>query len=1173
MNINFNNKYKWEEAMKNSVAVLIFIFTIIYSYPLFSQEYSLSSKPAIEKGKITIKIKEGANRLYKNNSNSSSFGISSLDQKMNKYKVFSLKKRFNHKPIAKNSGLPDLSRIYQIEFPADLDISTVVNEFSTDPNVEYAEPVPVYYLFGGPNDTLYSKQWYLKNIQAEQAWDIHKGEDGDSTITLAIIDGGCKYDHPDLAQNIWNNLGEDADGDGKTFELINSKWVLDPDDINNIDDDGNGYIDDLIGWNFVDYNNNPTDNDPNGHGTLVAGVAAAVTNNRIGIASISYNLKLMPVNGWSDGIIYAAENGADIINCSWGGPQFSQADKEVIDYASGLGSIIVAAAGNENNAIFMYPGNYPSVISVAGVDPQDVKTWYSSFGSSIDVAAPVASISTSNNSYYTEGLAGTSICAPLVTGLAGLIKSFHPDWTNEQIVKQLLITSDDITAVNPNFEHSLGTGRVNAYRALAESNPTILPELKLSTSLLKVAQPVNPDSSISLSFRIQNHSHFLDANSLTINLTSDNPDVQIIKGNYTGLIQANSIAELTDILQIKFAPNATSATAAFKCSISADLPVTAGSVFEFVIPVYTNTPLVLDSFNITRIDSNRIYFHDIAITNKDQPEQSSLSVQVKSLDSCTVAEEHKLILGGINSLETVKMPGGYFFDISKCSSDSLKLILEISNGISSWFSQISIKIPPLSEINGLTTVMLDEANNLDNWTSSSWGITGQKYVSSPSSFTDSPAGYSTDPSSLDYNNPLRSLNAILAFIEFDAQWDIMTAEDSYAQVQISTNNGFTWIPLTGRYSNLPANNTPVYDGRQANWIHEIIDITDYLDYQLKFRFYLASSTQSRLDGIYIDNVKLSVYASQIGEQSYIDKVLARKNQDSVWFRIKFTNFYDHTFTPRLVYANLESAEKDSLMLYDDGLHGDSLANDNIYGNYIPPIPDEGIYKVGISTIDNKINNYKYTSNIYRFTTAGPLSVDSISFTKLSHFRYNIIPFIRNHGSTSTITKVNVNILCDDPWVLPESRIMSYPDIPPDSLVDLTDWVRIQYNSQFPGYFNLRFEIMSDGWTYWTDSKRLVVPTVGIDEQVNLPLTFNLEQNYPNPFNPVTTIKYSIPKKTFVTIMVYNILGKEIRRLVDEEKPAGDYKIEFRASSLPSGVYFYRIKAGAFYQSKKMLLLK
>ncbi|MGB8317956.1 MAG: S8 family serine peptidase [Ignavibacteriaceae bacterium] len=1164
--------------MNKLIKISILIFTIIYSYPLFSQEFSLSSKSAIEKGKITIKIKEGANRLYKKNSNTFSFGISSLDQKMNKYKVFSLKKRFNHKPIAKNSGLPDLSRIYQIEFPADLDISTVVNEFSTDPNVEYAEPVPVYYLFGGPNDTLYSKQRYLKNIQAEQAWDIHKGEDGDSTITLAIIDGGCKYDHPDLAQNIWNNLGEDADGDGKTFELINSKWVLDPDDINNIDDDGNGYIDDLIGWNFENYNNNPTDKDPyfiEGHGTVVAGIAAAVTNNRIGIASISYNLKLMPVNGWYDGIIYAAENGADIINCSWGGFQFSKADKEVIDYASGLGSIIVVAAGNDNSSAIFYPQGYPSVISVAGVDAQDVRASYSNFGPSIDVAAPIASISTSKNNYYTESIAGTSVCAPIVAGLAGLIKSFHPDWTNEQIVKQLIITSDDITAVNPNFEHSLGTGRVNAYRALAESNPAITPELKLSTSLLQVLQPVNPDSAISLSLRVQNHSHFLDANPLTITLTSDNPDVQIIKGNYTGLLQANSIAELTDIFQIKFALGASSVAAAFKCSISADLPVVAGSVFEFVLPVYTNTPLMLNSYNVTRIDSNRIYLHDISITNKGQPEQSSLSVQVKSLDSCTVAEEHKLIWGGINSLETVKMPGGYFFDISKCSSDSLKLILEISNGISSWFSQISIKIPPLSGINGLTTVMLDEANNLDNWTSSSWGITGQKYVSLPSSFTDSPGGYSAGSSSLDYKNPLKSLNAILAFIEFDSQWDIYNIGNNpdYGQVQLSTNNGFTWIPLPGRYSSLLTKNAPVYNGRQYSWIHEIVDVSDYLNYQLKFRFYLASPSMYHLDGLYIDNIKLSVYASQIGEQPYLDKAFARKNQDSVWFRIKFTNFYDHTFTPRLVYANLESTEKDSLMLYDDGLHGDSLANDNIYGNYIPPIPDEGIYKVGISTIDNNINNYIYTPNIYRFTTAGPLSVDSISYTKLSLVRYNIKPYIRNHGSTSTITKVNINILCDDPWVLPASRIMSFPDVPPDSLVGLTDWVRIQCNPQFPGYFNLKFEIISDGWTYWTDSVRLVVSTVGIDEQANLQLTFNLEQNYPNPFNPITKIKYSIPKQSYVTLIIYNILGREVTMLVNEEKSAGDYEATWDAKNFASGVYFYKIIAGDFVQVKKMVLLK
>ena len=183
-----------------------------------------------------------------------------------------------------------------------------------------------------PNDPLYFQQWYLNKIQAALAWNIHKGEDGDSVIILSITDTGCRYVHPDIAQNVWNNIGEDFDGDGKTFEWNGSAWIFDPGDINNIDEDGNGFVDDLIGWNFDNDDKYPVDG--NGHGTLVSGIAGATTNNNLGVASISYNLKIMPVKALNDqsgginssaynSLIYSAENGADVINCSWGGWPYS----------------------------------------------------------------------------------------------------------------------------------------------------------------------------------------------------------------------------------------------------------------------------------------------------------------------------------------------------------------------------------------------------------------------------------------------------------------------------------------------------------------------------------------------------------------------------------------------------------------------------------------------------------------------------------------------------------------------------------------------------------------------------------------------------------------------------------------------------------------------------------
>lgn len=130
---------------------------------------------------------------------------------------------------------------------------------------------------------------------------------------------------------------------------------------------------------------------------------------------------------------------------------------------------------------------------------------------------------------------------------------------------------------------------------------------------------------------------------------------------------------------------------------------------------------------------------------------------------------------------------------------------------------------------------------------------------------------------------------------------------------------------------------------------------------------------------------------------------------------------------------------------------------------------------------------------------------------------------------------------------------------------------------FPGYFNLKFEMMSDGWTYWTDSTEVIV--TGIEEEALQPLSFNLEQNYPNPFNPSTNIRFRIPASTaggsdfgFVSLKVFDILGNEVATLVNEEKKPGNYKVEFDGSNLSSGVYFYQLTASSFIQTKKMILL-
>jgi hypothetical protein len=274
----------------------------------------------------------------------------------------------------------------------------------------------------------------------------------------------------------------------------------------------------------------------------------------------------------------------------------------------------------------------------------------------------------------------------------------------------------------------------------------------------------------------------------------------------------------------------------------------------------------------------------------------------------------------------------------------------------------------------------------------------------------------------------------------------------------------------------------------------------------------------------------------------------------------------HQTLSRIYIRNLADKFVDSLELTKTGL----INNSEIWkGNYL--IPDsEDFYTLELKALDLTESKSWTTTNISRFTTTGPVMVDSVQVKKIGDLYY-ARPFVENKSKTTTIKNAKINILCNDPWVNSVTGA-NLPDIPPNTTVGSSTWSTIHYNdSLFPEYFNLNFEIMSDGWTYWIDSTKVIV--TGVEEVPEHPIVFKLEQNYPNPFNPTTCIQYSIASRQFVELKIFNVLGQEIETLINAEKPAGNYQVEFNAANLPSGVYFYRIKAGSFNQVMKMLLIK
>jgi subtilisin family serine protease len=373
-------------------------------------------------------------------------------------------------------------RTFKLTFATDASVERIVAEYKKDPDVEYAEPNYIMKAFDLPNDPYlysvgswgqpYDDLWGLKKIEAPAAWEITKG----AGVVVAVVDSGIDLNHPDINDNLWTNAGEI------------------PNDFQ--DNDGNGFVDDVYGWNFANENNNPYDDV--GHGTHVAGTIAAEGNNGLGIVGVAWQSKVMAVKGLgtmggysymlAGALRYAVDNGADVINNSWGGMFFSQTVADAVAYAHGRGAVLVASAGNDyaNVVSFVYPAALPEVITVSASDTNDQKADFSNFGPEIEVAAPGGNSQSDPwpdnilslkaplaRTYPTVGsnltrLRGTSMAAPHVSGVAALILARHPSYSNEDVRRLLLMSVDDVDA--PGFDNNTGYGRINAYRAVRDAD-------------------------------------------------------------------------------------------------------------------------------------------------------------------------------------------------------------------------------------------------------------------------------------------------------------------------------------------------------------------------------------------------------------------------------------------------------------------------------------------------------------------------------------------------------------------------------------------------------------------------------------------------------------------------------------------------------------------------------
>ena len=473
---------------------------------------------------------------------------------------------------------------YRAALPSGKPMEASLQELRSDPDVEWAAPNYLYYTQATqPNDPRYGRQYHARYVGLESAWDSHTGS---ADVVVAIIDTGVHYNHRDLNDNIWTNPGE-IPNDG-------------------IDNDGNGFIDDQMGWDFVSASASdvasgedpgPRDNDPmdfHGHGTHVAGIVGAEGNNGTGVTGVAWDVSLMVVRAGykntrnqgvladadiADALYYACDNGAHIVNMSFGGSLPSLLHRTVTSYCVEKGVLLVAAAGNSWSNTRFYPAAYDEVFAVAASDRMNDKAFFSSYGIWIDVTAPGDNIWSTLATGGYGVMSGTSMAAPIVCGVAALLKSARPEMTAEELALHLRASARDLNATAADFFTGLGAGLVQA--DLVTDTADLPPHL----GVVSIASEWHNRSEGTIDLRPTVRNFSAKEEVVSIDLSTNDAYLSVIDGTAdSGVVTSNQLMSASDSFQLQLIPGTPDThLAEFTLSISTDGGLISSS--EFKIPL------------------------------------------------------------------------------------------------------------------------------------------------------------------------------------------------------------------------------------------------------------------------------------------------------------------------------------------------------------------------------------------------------------------------------------------------------------------------------------------------------------------------------------------------------------------------------------------------------------
>ena len=477
---------------------------------------------------------------------------------------------FTQAPSPEQPGSVDLRLVYQLEVPAPANLAKARTLLLGTDEVEYVEPLYIREPFYQPNDPIADSvngyQYHLKLIQAYRAWDFTKG---DTNMVIGITDTGIRYMHEDLRRQVKYNYA---------------------DRINGIDDDGDGYVDNFMGWDTSNNNNDPLYNITVSHGSNVAGITASQTDNGLGTAGVGFKCKFLPIQVFPgsstgsfagfEGIVYAADHGCKVINMSWGGVgSYSRFEQDVCTYAAvNRDAVLVAAAGNTPAELLFYPASYDHVLSVSATDAADVKASFATYSRRVDLVAPgvniwtvygrdIVTVAGPVDSDYWYGN-GTSFAAPQVAGAAALVRVRFPQFTAEQVVAQLRQTTDAsmyTLPANVPYQGYLGTGRLNVARAVTALDRREA-RVVSTTFAPNLAAGYAPGMLLSLTATVRNL--LLPVANLTVTLSSTSPYLTVPQNTFA----VGSLPTLG---------SATNAGQPFQVQVAAAVPLNTAAVLRY----------------------------------------------------------------------------------------------------------------------------------------------------------------------------------------------------------------------------------------------------------------------------------------------------------------------------------------------------------------------------------------------------------------------------------------------------------------------------------------------------------------------------------------------------------------------------------------------------------------